>query len=193
MEWNWETAEKVMKFVFGSGTLAFLLKFAKKGKDKIEENKKIKEQDRQLFLRLVEEVGIISNDVKGIKTKMKSLEDSQRNRLNAQGLAFWESDKEGKAVYVSPALQVMLGQPEQKIRDYGWAALMVEKDKDRIYKSWKFSIETLTVFDEIYTFNMAGGGTVKVHGMAFHSKDENGNYAGSFGQLKIIEDETGNE
>ena len=39
---------------------------------------------------------------------------------------------------------------------------------------------------------MAGGGTVKVHGMAFHSKDENGNYAGSFGQLKIIEDETGN-
>lgn len=190
MEWSWETTEKILKVIFGSGFLAFFLKFIKKGKDKINESKKLKEQDRELFLRLVDEVGVISHRIGGIETKMQYLEQAQRNRLNAQGLAFWESDSEGKAVYVSPALQVMIGQPEQKIRDYGWATILVEKDRDRIYKAWKFSIETLTVFDEIYSFNMASGDTVTVHGMAFHSKDENGFYSGSFGQLKIYNNET---
>ncbi len=180
-----EIIKDIINGILGAGFLSFSYKWIKQYMKKLKDEKIAKENDRKLFLKLVEEVQEIKVDVKGIKTKMRKLEDSARNRLNAQEVAFWESDSQGNATYISPALQIMIGQPEQKIEGSGWISLIVERDRERVKKAWKFSIETLTVFDEIYSFNSAGGYEVKVHSMAYHGKDENGNYDGSFGQLKI--------
>lgn len=181
--------KEILKLIFGSGFLAFSYKGIRSYMKKNKEEKEKKENDRNLFLKLVDEVQEIRVDIKGINAKMRKLDDNARNRLNAQEVAFWESDNQGNATYVSPALQVMIGQPAQKIEGSGWVSLVVERDRERIKKAWKFSIETLTVFDEIYSFNSSGGYEVKVHSMAYHSKDDNGDYESSFGQLKSYNNE----
>lgn len=184
---KYEAIKHIIGALSGAGFFAFASKMLKnylKGR-KVEKAKK--EYDRQIFLKLVDEVAEIKTDVKGIKTEMRELKDDARNKMNALEVAFWESDKDGQATYVSPALQIMLRQPAQKIERSGWISLLVESDRERIKKAWKFSIETLTVFDEIYSFNTSGGFEVKVHGMAYHRKDENGFYNGSFCQIKLYE------
>lgn len=180
-----EIAKKIVATLSATGFFAFSIKLGKNylKNRKAESNKK--EQDRELFLKLVDEVQEIKVDVKGIKTKMRGLEESQRNRMNAQGLAFWESDIKGMTTYVSPSLQMMLGQPEQKILGAGWVNLLHEEDRDKIREAWEFSVEFMTIFDEVYRFNTSAGTVIKVHGLAFHNKDDDGNYTSSFGQLTI--------
>lgn len=178
---------EILKLIFGSGFIAFTYKWIRQYRKRTKDEKTAKENDRILFLKLVDEVQEIKVDVKGIKAKIRKLDDNARNKLNAQGIAFWESDKNGNAVIVSPALQVMIGQPSQKIEGSGWMSLVVERDRERIKRAWKFSIETMTVFDEIYSFNSSGGYEVKVHSMSYHNKDEDGKYEGSFGQLKLYD------
>lgn len=157
---------------------------------KIKANKKEtdrREKDREDFKELVEKVNSISVDVKGIKAKIKGLDEIQRNMLNAQGVAFLEWDSKGLCTYASPAFQMLIGQPDQKIKGSGWITLLSEEDQERIFKAWVFSYQNLTVFDEIYSFKTVFGKHLKVHALAFHNKDENGNYNGSFGQIKPFE------
>lgn len=175
---------KIISGISATGFFTFIGKLIHAKVKASRSKEKEKEKDREDFKKLVEQVNSISVDVKGIKAKLKGLAEIQRNMLNAQGVAFLEWDAKASCTYASPALQMLIGQPEQKIKGIGWVTLLADEDQDRILKAWNFSYQNLTVFDEIYSFKTATGKMVKVHSLAFHNKDEHGNYNGTFGQIK---------
>lgn len=121
-----------------------------------------------------------------INYRLGAIEESIRVSMNLQGVAFWNSNEKGECVYASPALCKIMGRTESEIKGNNWAAWLIPNDKERIFKSWRFSAENRTPFDEEYTYQRADGELVKVWGLAFHKIGIEGSHLGTLGKLEII-------
>jgi PAS domain-containing protein len=180
-----------VKWLSGIGAFSFGFKLIRTSVKKYRESAKQKEKDRKDFQLLLQEVGEIKqevgeikSDVTSVKVSINSFTERQRTYLNLQNVAFYETNSEGEYVYVSPALTSIYKQPEQRIMGNGWYSLISDDYRHKVINNWVYSMEEMFVFDEIYL--LKGSKTV-VHNMAFHRKDADGKYAGSFGQVKIYE------
>ncbi len=120
-----------------------------------------------------------------IDTRLNGIEENQHVAMNLQGLAFWVSNDKGECVYASTNLCKLVGRNEHDLMGNGWIAWVAKEDKERIFESWEFSVESKSAFDEYYTFVRADGRKQKVWGLAFHKKI-NGTHMGTMGKLEAI-------
>ncbi len=176
-----DTLLGIIKVLAALGVFAAVGAFIKKTIAKFKQTKKDKEEDRKRMMDVLEAVGMIEPRLKAIDVKLKDLSENQKAVLNMQNIAFLVFDKHGQCEYASPSSCDLVKFSESRILYSGWLALLIDADKERIGKAWHYAIETVTVFDEIFTYR---GSNETVHCIAFHKKDENGDYNGSFAQLK---------
>lgn len=127
----------------------------------------------------------LTHSVRRIENRIDEIESNRRADMNLQGVAFWESDSNGMVTYVSPSLCKLVGRSEQEIMGANWISCIEEQDKERVFKAWKFSVETRTPFDEYYRYHLEDSGNIYVWGLAFH-KIVNGELVGSHGKLEKI-------
>lgn len=175
---------EIFKVLASVGIFAGLAKLLKKA---IEKNKKARQQkidDRKIMMEVLEQVGLIQPQLTAINVKLNRLTENQRVILNMQDVAFLVFDNQGYCEYASPALCKLIKHSESRILGSGWLALLVEQDVHRVRKAWDFAVETSTVFDETFTYRESN---VRVHCIAFHNRDHEKQYDGSFAQLTIIE------
>ncbi len=119
------------------------------------------------------------------ETRFDTFEERQKFMLNSQNVAFWYSDNNGAAIYVSPALCKMVRRTESEMLGSAWVSNVIQIDRDRISKAWQSSVLEKRVFDEIYTFQ-SDNEFIKVHGLAFHLKNKKtGEHMGSYGTLTL--------
>ena len=129
----------------------------------------------------------IENQVYTIDTKLNGIQENQHLAMNLQGIAFWVSNEKGECEYVSTNLCKLLGRNESELLGNAWLAWVVQEDKERIFESWKFSVENKSAFDEYYTFRKSDGKKQKVWGLAFHKKIA-GIHSGTMGKLEALGD-----
>ena len=127
----------------------------------------------------------LKSGIQNINTRLNGIEESQYVSLNLLGISFWISSETGECVYASTNLCKLLGRNESELLGNNWVAWIVVEDRERIFKSWEFSIKNKSAFDEYYTFKRADGKKQKVWGLAFHKKN-NGLHSGTMGKLEAL-------
>lgn len=82
--------------------------------------------------------------------------------LNAQGIACWESDKNGACVFASERLAELIGLDRADVLGDGWVTNVAEEDRDRVYAAWLNAVRQKRGFVMTYTFVHADGKKVRV-------------------------------
>lgn len=175
---------KIFKILTSVGIFAALAKLLKKAIDKNKKAKQQKIDDRNIMMEVLKKVGLIEPQLTAINVKLNRLTENQRVILNMQDVAFLVFDKQGYCEYASPALCKLIKHPESRVLGSGWLALLVEQDIHRVRKAWDFAVETSSVFDETFTYRESN---IQVHCIAFHNRDHEKLYDGSFAQLTLID------
>lgn len=180
----WDIVVDLIKVLATMGVFAAFAKIIKKRIEKVKISRRTREDDRKIMMEVLEKVELIEPELKKIKVQLKDLSENQKTMLNMQNVAFFVFNEKGHCEYASPALCQLIKHPESRILQSGWLALLIESDIDRIKKAWDFAVNTVSVFDEIFTYRES---KIKVHCIAFHKRNELNDYNGSFAQLKITE------
>ncbi len=137
---------------------------------------------RDSINRVESNIKNLDSKINDINNKVDSLEDTHRISLNMQQIAFWISGKNGECTYASPAMCKLVKRVESEMLGNGWVSCISHEDTKRISEAWENSVDENRTFDEVYTFQ-SGNSSVKVQGVAFHKKDNEGKYIGSYGTL----------
>lgn len=174
----------IVKGVAALGIFTAFIRLVKKGFAKRKAANELKRKDRAVMIEMLDKVGMLEPRLKAIDAKLKKMSENQKAILNMQNISYFVFDAHGFCEYASPAVCQLIRHPESRILQSGWLALLIEADKERIKKAWKFAIETISVFDEIFTYRESN---IKVHCIAFYKVTDAGSYDGSFAQLKAVE------
>lgn len=124
----------------------------------------------------------VENNIYILNEKIDSLEETHRISLNLQQIAYWVCGKQGEVVYTSPSMCKLIKRLESEMLGHGWLSCISPNDSKRIAEAWELSIEEGRTFDETYTFT-SDQYSIKVRGIAYHKKDSQGKYIGSYGTL----------
>ena len=123
-------------------------------------------------------------DNRDIKTSLVELRSGQRNTWEIMDVAVWISNDLGQTVYVNKPYCGLVGCTYEDAIGLSWLGLISEVDRKRVREAWKDSIDTISDFDEFYSFERPDGLYQKVNGIAIHNRDkETGKLISSMGRL----------
>ena len=111
------------------------------------------------------------------------LEVGQRNTREISNISNWESDSDGRVTYVSASLCEMIGYSAEQFMHDSWKGFVVDKDRDRVFKSWKDSVQNASHFSETFLFRKFDGSFIRVSAIALHNKDKYGKVLNSIVRL----------
>lgn len=123
----------------------------------------------------------------GLNEKIDCLIIGQRNTRELADIIYWEGNEKGEVTYVCPELCDYLSCDANQIKKYSWVGLIAEHDRQRIYKSYLQSIETVSFFREEFEFRGCDNKTfIKVSAYTIHNKDADGKLKNSVTRFKIL-------
>jgi PAS domain S-box-containing protein len=125
----------------------------------------------------------LHDKISRIETAMLRDNAVRRQQISATGLAFWESDAEGKTIFASDALSELIGIDTDGILGNGWVTNLHPEDRERVYQEWSDAMEQKRAFLSVYRFVHRDGQSVTVQGRSHPILDRNGNVLGHVGTL----------
>ena len=168
----------------GRTFLSFIWSIIKKLYNKLPIVRRIKKLEKSIDEKLVkfsiidEKLDVLIGEVKinggsSLRDMITSLtlqgyieSQSRRRLLDASGLAFWESDRDGNYIYASEKLSDLVGLESKDILGEGWVTNLKTEDKERIFKEWTYAVKQRRKFIQTYTFVHQDSKEVKVQGHA---------------------------
>jgi len=130
-------------------------------------------------------------DNRDIKASLLELRAGQRNTWEIMDVAVWISNDQGATVYVNKPYCELVGHTYPDAIGMSWLGLIASADRTRIKDAWKDSIDTISDFDQCYSFKRSDGMYQKVNGMAIHNRDKvTGKLVSSMGRLIKIGEPT---
>ncbi len=110
----------------------------------------------------------------------------RRAQINATGLAFWESDAQGRITFASDALAEVIGGTPEEILVNGWATFLHPEDRDRVFREWISANEQRRAFVSTHRFQHLDGQQVTVQAQSHIILDGVGEVLGQVGTLTPI-------
>jgi len=137
----------------------------------------------------------MNDDIKSILQKLGiidgqlvDLKIGQRNSLDLMDIAYWESDADGRVIYVSVAMCEIIGCTQIDILDSSWMGLIDSDDRDRVIKEWAESVKYASEFNCTYNYRRPDGYLQKVQAIAIHHKNNLGKVEDTKGKIIKIGD-----
>lgn len=110
----------------------------------------------------------------------------RRQQISATGLAFWESDAEGKTIFASDALSELIGVDVDGILGNGWVTNLHSEDRERVCEEWAAAMTQKRAFISTYRFQHRDGQHVTAQGRSHPILDRNGVVLGHVGTLTPV-------
>lgn len=133
-----------------------------------------------------ESINKLTKAIEGIASELRhhAAMSSARSRAIAVShhTSMWESDEEGRAVWLSPAMLSLLEMAQEDARGFGWKAGIHPDDIDMVDDAWTRAVRDKRIFDLEYRVR---GGT-KVRGYASTIRDGEGLVRGFVGTLSRV-------
>ena len=93
----------------------------------------------------------------------------------------YETDAEGRNVYLNRAGQAIVGLSQEEARGAGWYEAIHPGDRERVLREWSTAIEAGKVFSSEYRFQRATGQSILAKGHASAIRDLGGRITGFIG------------
>lgn len=126
---------------------------------------------------------VFPNGGNSLYDKVLDIKFGQRVTWEALKVAMWESDKNGKVIYVTPGLCHLIGCNTEDVLNNSWINRVVYDDRERVFKSWQFSIINASEFNETYTYAKDDGNLQTITATAVHNVNDEGKVISSKGWL----------
>lgn len=107
--------------------------------------------------------------------------------LDVSGIAFWESNADGEAIYISTRLAEMVGLSTSAALGNGWVSALHPEDRARVFAEWDAAVKQRRFFAMKYRFQHFDGRIVHVWGKGLPTYSASGQFAGFVGVLKELE------
>ena len=120
----------------------------------------------------------------------KLRESESRFRALAQSMpnVLWSTRPEGNLDYVSERATEVFGMTPDQLVEYGWTAMLLEKDHASVVERWTQAMTTGTPYVNSQYFRIAGGGYHWFHVMALPVRDDHGTIVSWVGSATDIHD-----
>lgn len=124
--------------------------------------------------------------LRNVEVALQSVRQTTWTILDISGLAFWESDPDGKTVFASSRLAEIVGLGPQAILGNGWVATLHPDDRERVFREWQAAVAQRRFFALKYRFQHLDGQIVSVWGKGLPLYGATGQVNGFVGVLKEV-------
>jgi PAS domain S-box-containing protein len=102
--------------------------------------------------------------------EMAFMSSQIRAAYNTSSKAIFETDAEGKVVFVNRAFVRMTGFSAHEVMGLGWVNLIHRSNRDKVVTSWMHAVNAGRDFDEEIIYNRPDGDPYDVHALAYTIK-----------------------
>jgi PAS domain S-box-containing protein len=135
---------------------------------------------------LVMEMGIDISDRKQAESALKESEQRYQTLAKAAPVCIFQSDVNGKTIYLNERWYDITGITPEKGMGDGWAQALHPDDKERVYAEWTDAAKKQKMFQSEYRFIRPDGKITWTLGQALPEIDSDGNVKGYVGTLTDI-------
>lgn len=132
----------------------------------------------------------IKDALKRIENRLAFMAGKLRAVLSLENEPVWESDVDGRCIWVNHSYLKMTGFDFNYLRNYGWISIINEIDRSRVREEWTQAIADKRIFSCEYTINKQDGIKIKVFGNSYPViSDVDGEVTGHVGRLYFCNSE----
>jgi diguanylate cyclase (GGDEF)-like protein/PAS domain S-box-containing protein len=134
------------------------------------------------------------SQVQDITDRKRSIEELQKSERRFRALTesapvgIFETDAEGRCVYINDRTCELAGVSAAEALGYGWQAALHPADRERVERAWERTVRTGEEFSLEYRFRRPSGEEVWVSGRAIPLRDAEGAVTGYLGSVADITD-----
>ena len=133
-------------------------------------------------------VDFLKKDLKEIRRDMAISRQRIRASYDVQNIGFFETDLEGKCMYVSKKWCDLSGILSKDALGHGWRNAIAEHDRQRVIDEFTNSVIDRRDFDTIYDIVNRDGKFTKVHGQATPVYGHDSEIVAFIGTIKIVQE-----
>jgi PAS domain S-box-containing protein len=139
----------------------------------------VRRPDRSIeyFVALLSDV----SERKDAEEERGKVERRFRTLAEESPVGVYETDAEGRNVYLNRAGQAIVGLSQEEARGAGWHEAIHPGDRDRVLREWSTSIEAGQAFSSEYRFQRATGQFILAKGHTAAIRDPGGRITGFIG------------
>ncbi|MFB2972959.1 PAS domain S-box protein [Aerosakkonema sp. BLCC-F183] len=138
------------------------------------------------IVRDISEQQAALRDRKEAELALKESEERYRVLVSHAPVGIFQTDAEGKCVYVNPRWTEMTGLSLSEALGEGWVQALHPDDREQIFAEWVQATAEKRLFNLEYRFRKQTGVEVWVSGQAIAVRDETGAVKGYFGTVMDI-------
>lgn len=105
--------------------------------------------------------------------------------LNYDAVPMFESDAEGRCLWVNRAMLVITGRTDAEMLDHGWTNAIHPEDRPRVRELWEAAIREVRAFEEEFRYARPDGHAVRAYVTARPILASNGDLQGWLGQAAV--------
>lgn len=88
----------------------------------------------------------LKDSINELKVTVSAMDGKFRAYASYANIIGWESDTEGRTIWVSPAVCELSGRSEKDFLGHSWRALVQGKDRDKVFREWDAAIREKRAF-----------------------------------------------
>lgn len=120
----------------------------------------------------------LKDSINEIRRSVAILDGRLHILAEQNGLISWESDAEGRCVWVSSAMLKMLGRLPDEILGANWRSIIHYDDRERVYREWDSAVRDGRTFILRYRWVRSDGTEIPIAAEAHILKDRTGELVG---------------
>ena len=123
-----------------------------------------------------------------IETNQEYINSYTRTALHANPKAIFETDAEGRVLFVNKAFLRLTEFSASEVEGLGWMNLLASSNRQKVHDMWMDAVASKRDFDEIIQYQRHNGERYYVHALAYCIKDVEKNVLGYLGEVTPIEE-----
>jgi PAS domain S-box-containing protein len=131
-------------------------------------------------------IDFLKKDLKEIRRDMAISRQRIRTSYDVQNIGFFETDLEGKCLYVSKKWCDLSGISSKDAMGHGWRNAISEHDRQRVIEEFCHSVQDKRDFDTTYEIVNRDGKLTRVHGHATPVYGHDDEIVAFIGTIKIV-------
>lgn len=143
------------------------------------------------FSGTVRDISILENQQLALENAENMRRESDamfRHVTNSSPVGLWLSDEQGNIVYLNKILSDWTGISNHDLQGHGWAAAIIEEDRQRSLVTYTEAVESRSHYDVIFRLRREDGTTAWCRAVGDPYYDDGGAFAGYAGYCMDIDE-----
>lgn len=128
----------------------------------------------------------LKDSVNELRITVSALDGKFRAYAAHANIIGWESAKDGRYIWASPAMLAILGRAPDEVLGQAWRSIVAEKDRERVIDEWTDSVNEARSFYMTYSWIHRDGHLIPILAETHPIRDFRGEVYGYVATVKML-------